>query len=84
MALSDEAIMQRLGEAFAAAALPVEQPLDPELELEEIEGIDSISRVRLMMRIEESFAITIPPREGGRIKTVGELRDLIVTKLRHV
>ena len=40
-------------------------------------GADSLDAVEIMMNIEEEFGITIPDAEASKIKTVGEIIELI-------
>ena len=40
-------------------------------------GADSLDAVEIIMNIEEEFAITVPEEDASRIKTVGEIIELI-------
>lgn len=40
-------------------------------------GADSLDAVEIIMNIEEEFGITIPEVDASRIKTVGEIIELI-------
>ncbi len=78
--LTEAAVLQRLPDAFADASLDLKQVLAPELALEHIDGLDSVSRVRLMMSLEELFGIEISPKENSGLRTVGDLVGLVVAK----
>jgi acyl carrier protein len=61
--------------------------LDPHLDVgrgttaADVPGWDSLSHVRLLLSIEEKFKIKFAPLEANRLKTVGDLADLISKKL---
>jgi acyl carrier protein len=78
--MTETAIIARLQQAFAAAWIPLDAGLDRGMVLKEIDGLDSVSRVRLMLSIESAFAIELSPLEHGRLQTVGDLVDLIGAK----
>ena len=78
--LTEAAVLRRLPDAFADASLDLKQVLAPELALEQIDGLDSVSRVRLMMSLEEIFGIEISPKENSGLRTVGDLVGLVVAK----
>ena len=54
--------------------------LRPEIKFKEIDGLDSIALVRLILSVEEAFAIEIAPREATRLIAIGDLADLIERK----
>jgi acyl carrier protein len=72
--------LDQLPAAFADASLDLKQALAPELPLEQIDGLDSVSRVRLMMSLEDLFAIEISPKENSGFRTVGDLVALVLAK----
>ena len=78
--LSESTVLAQLRVAFADASLDLKQVLAPELALEQIDGLDSVSRVRLMLSIEEIFGIEISPKENSGLRTVGNLVALIRAK----
>jgi acyl carrier protein len=78
--VSEVEILQALPDAFAQAWIALDVDLARDLALEDIEGLDSVSRVRLMLSVEETFGIVMSAREHGRLKTVGDLIDLIHAK----
>jgi acyl carrier protein len=48
---------------------------------EDVEGWDSLSHARLVMEIERHFAIKLAAGEVMDLSTVGELADLIASKI---
>ena len=78
--MSDEDISSGLATAFQKASIVGEVAMDPEVRLDHIEGLDSVSRVRLMMCVEEQFAIRITPRENSKARTIGDLMTLVRSK----
>lgn len=60
--------------------------LDDGIEIDEgttavdIDGWDSLSHVRLMMLIEDTFGITISGQQASRLRNVGELVDLVIAR----
>jgi len=55
----------------SAETLTAEQKLDEDL------GGDSLTVVELVMAIERKMDVKLPDRGIGKIKTVGELRELV-------
>ena len=78
--LTESAVLERLGAAFDGAALDRPPGLGRQLVLEEIDGLDSVSRVRLMMSVEDAFGIEITPKENSGMETIGDLVDLVLAK----
>jgi acyl carrier protein len=78
--LTEAAVLDQLPAAFADASLDLKQALAPQLALEQIDGLDSVSRVRLMMSLEELFSIEISPKENSGLRTVGDLVGLVLAK----
>ncbi len=52
-----------------------------ELSAATVDGWDSLAHVRLLLTIERKFHITLAASEVGRLKTVGDLIDLIQCKV---
>jgi len=44
-------------------------------------GADSLNMVELIMKLEETFEISIPDEEAGKLVTVGDAVDYLKTKL---
>jgi acyl carrier protein len=47
---------------------------------DDVDGWDSLTHVRLMLSVERAFATKFTASEIGRLKTVGDLIDLIARK----
>jgi acyl carrier protein len=82
--LSSAETLDRLLRAFVDASITLDSNLvfEPDLAFDEIDGLDSVSRVRLTMAIEDAFSIEISPRENSKLKTIGDLVNLIESKQR--
>jgi acyl carrier protein len=78
--VSQAEILDRIQQAFADAFIPVEGELNAETAFDEIDGLDSVSRVRLFLSLEDAFAIEISPREGSRLNTIGDILKLVLEK----
>jgi acyl carrier protein len=52
-----------------------------DLTADKVEGWDSLTHVRLLLTIERKLGVKISAVEAGRLKTVGDLMDLLQTKL---
>ena len=64
---------EEMGESYA---LP-----EDEQDLRETLGLDSVDLVGLVMRIEREFHVRLGPEELALVKRVGDLLDLMETKL---
>jgi acyl carrier protein len=64
---------EEMGESFTL-------PQDDQ-DLREALGLDSVDLVGLVMRIEREFRVRLAPEELGVVKRVGDLLDLMETKL---
>jgi acyl carrier protein len=70
----DEAqIYARLAEIIAEVFDQGVVSLTPDLRIEDMEGWDSLSHVRLILTIEKSFKIKFLTSEMGHLETVGDL-----------
>jgi acyl carrier protein len=78
--LTEPVVLERLHQAFADASLDPKPKLEPGLALEQIDGLDSVSRVRLMLSVEDVFGIEITPKENSALLTIGDLVDLVLSK----
>lgn len=72
-----ERIPQRLQDVFRRCFFDEGITLHEQMTTEDIDGWDSLSHVRLLLMIEDSFGIKLSGSEGTRLKNVGELIDLI-------
>jgi acyl carrier protein len=52
-----------------------------EATVDDIDGWDSLSHVRLMLMAERAFGVALPPDDTARLKNVGELIEYIVSAL---
>ncbi len=66
---------EEMGQTFAL-------PQD-DLDLRETLGLDSVDLVGLVMRIEREFRVRLSAEELGAVKKVGDLLDLMESKLAH-
>ena len=55
--------------------------LRPDLAAPDVDGWDSLAHVRLLLTVERKFGIKFNAVEAGKLKNVGELADLIESKL---
>jgi acyl carrier protein len=55
--------------------------LRPELTADDVDGWDSLAHVRLLLTVERKFGIKFNAIEAGKLKNVGELMQLIDSKL---
>jgi acyl carrier protein len=67
---------EEMGQTFAL-------PRDDE-DLRETLGLDSVDLVGLVMRIEREFRVRLSSEELATVKQVGDLLDLMESKLAHV
>jgi len=54
--------------------------LTPGLTAKDVPGWDSLSHIRLMLSVERAFNIKLSASEIGKLKTVGDLVELIARK----
>jgi len=75
--------LTRFVQAFVDASIPLDpsELLDADRELLDIDGLDSVSRVRLAMSLETTFRIEISPGQNSKLVTIGDLITLIQTKI---
>ncbi len=55
--------------------------LRPDLTAADVDGWDSLAHVRLLLTVERKFGIKFNAIEAGKLKNVGELIELIDSKL---
>jgi acyl carrier protein len=55
--------------------------LNPELRIEDIDGWDSLSHVRLILTIEKAFKIKFLTSEMGNLQNIGDLVAAIKSRL---
>ena len=82
MGPSDDSVFSRVaavvGEVFGVDPASV----TPDTFSEHIAGWDSLSYTMLLLRLEDEFAIEIPPEKALQLHNVGELATLIAAE-RH-
>lgn len=78
----EEAVNQRLAEVFREVFNDDSLELRPESTAEDVAEWDSINHVRLMLAVQEAFAVHFSASEIARLKKVGDLTDLILSKRR--
>jgi acyl carrier protein len=81
--MNEAQILKRLAQVFDEASFTLDRGLDRDVVLEEIDGLDSVSRLRFMLSVEQAFTIEVSPLENSKLKTVGELVDIIQARLQH-
>lgn len=64
-------------EIFANQALSISQATDAS----QIEGWDSFMHINLIVAIEEDFEVTFTTQEIGHFSCVGDVIDLLATKI---
>jgi acyl carrier protein len=79
---SSDIIRDYIRQAFSEASLPLDPEfmLSNDILLEDIDGLDSVSRMRVIMSIEHVFSVEISPRENSRVKTIGDLIAVLQQK----
>lgn len=81
---SDEITAVVLEEIAAELRQPVEQiPLDARLDDGEL-GIDSLGLIKLTVRLEERFDITMPDLAAPEASAIGSVRDVAALVARQV
>jgi acyl carrier protein len=58
--------------------------LRPDLSARDVDGWDSLAHIRLLLTVERKFHIKFNAAETGQLKNVGELTNLIQSKLPSV
>jgi acyl carrier protein len=73
--MTEQEILAQLPRIFADSWIGAgpEADLERKLALDDIDGLDSVSRVRLMLSVEDAFGVHMSPAEHGRLKTIGDL-----------
>jgi acyl carrier protein len=51
--------------------------------VDDVDGWDSLSHVRLMLAAERAFGVELAPEETARLRNVGELIDYIMERLEY-
>ena len=53
----------------------------PELSADHVDGWDSLNHIRLMLSVQKAFGVKFSAQEISRLKTVGDLVELVHAKL---
>ena len=72
-----EQLTQVFHEVFADDSIVVSR----DLTADKVDGWDSLTHVRLLLTAERKFGVKINAVEAGKLKTVGDLLDLLRAKL---
>jgi acyl carrier protein len=75
--------LSRLNEVFQDVFDDDEISINRETTAEDVEGWDSLMHVTLLINIEKAFGVKFTSSEVARLKSVGDLIDLIDAKLGH-
>jgi len=78
--MTEPEILDRVRLAFRDAWIPVDLALERDVYLDDIAGLDSVSRVRLILTLESAFNVEILPKENSQLRNIGDLVDLIAKK----
>jgi acyl carrier protein len=73
-------IYQKLSNVFHAVFDDDSIVVRPELAADDVDEWDSLSHIRLILTIENTFALRFSASEIGKLKNVGGLVDLIRSK----
>jgi acyl carrier protein len=79
--MSKEAIYQQLTEIIRDLFDDDALVATPELTADQVTGWDSFAHLRLMLTVERTFGIDFAASQITSLKNVGELADLIQSKL---
>lgn len=75
-----DAIYSKLTDVFRDVLDDDTLELTPGLTAKDVDGWDSLSHIRLMLNVERAFTIKLSAAEIGKLKTVGDLVELIARK----
>lgn len=78
-----DAIYSKLTEVFRDVLDDDTLVLTPTLTAKDVDGWDSLSHIRLMLSTEKVFNVKLSASEIGKLKTVGDLVDLLSRKTAH-
>jgi acyl carrier protein len=74
-------ILLRVNEVFREAFDDEELMISRDTTAADVEGWDSLMHVRLIISIEKAFQVRFTSSEVAALKTVGDLVDLVESKL---
>ena len=76
----EQVIYQRLTTVFQGVFDDDSLALRPDLTADEVAEWDSISHIRLMLAVQDSFGVHFSASEIGRLHNVGDLANLLLSK----
>lgn len=79
--MDERELYAKLTEIFRAVFDDEKIVLSPELTADQTRGWDSLKHVRLMLTVEKGFGVNIANAEMIRIKSVGDLAQVIGRKV---
>jgi len=79
--LDTAAVYARLTDIFHDVLDNDEIVLNPQMTANDVDEWDSLAHVRLILTVEKAFRVSFTASQVGRLKNVGELADLIQSKL---
>jgi acyl carrier protein len=74
-------VMARLNEIFRDVFEDGDLRVDEETTAQDVEGWDSLMHVTLIINVEKTFGFRFRSSEVASLKNVGELADLIASRL---
>jgi acyl carrier protein len=79
--MESNTIYKQLSGVFAEVFDDEAIVLTPAMTAEDVDGWDSLNHIRLIVSVERAFNIKFSTPEIGKLKNVGELVDLIASKV---
>ena len=79
--MSQTEIQEKLTKTFHKVFGDSSLVITPAMTASDVKGWDSLTHVRLLLTIERAFRINITASEAGKLQTVGDLMQLIQTKV---
>jgi acyl carrier protein len=73
-------VYQKLTEIFRDVFGDDSIELRPDLTADDVDEWDSLSHIRLVLKVEKVFDVKFSASEIGKLKNVGDLVDLIISK----
>ena len=80
--MSGADIPDQLEKIFRGVFVDYALPLGRETSAKDVDGWDSLTHLRLIVSVQRGFGIKFSAAETGRLKNVGELIDLVASKVR--
>lgn len=77
--MSSAEILERIGEVLSDMGF--ERPVGPATRIGDDLELDSLRRIELVIEIENRFRVILEPEDEARIRTLGELAEVIAQRL---